>query len=309
MKITFLGTSAGSPTLFRHVSATALQLTGRSDVFLFDCGEGTQYQFMKSALRLSQVNRIFITHLHGDHLFGLPGLLGSRSQNGIRSAVTIYGPEGLREFTECAFRTSGMYLTYPLEFVTVRPGVIHEQQNFFISCVAVDHRVEAYGYAVTENERPGHLNVEKALELGVPSGPLWGRLKKGETVRLEDGSVIDGASLLGPQQRGQKMVISGDTAFSPALAELSKDADVLVHEATFMERDREMAQEWGHSTSVDAARTAKAANAKMLILTHFSARYEAKTFSMLPDLLEEAKTVFPNTFLANDLDVFEIAGE
>lgn len=304
MKITFLGTSSGAPSRTRNVSSMALQLPQQATLWLFDCGEATQHQILRSPLRLSQLDRIFFTHLHGDHLFGLPGLLASRSmQNGGATPVTLYGPAGLGEYIRVSLEISQSHLGYPIHVEVIKPGLVYEDDHFQVVCAPVRHRIEAYGYAVLEKTQPGQFDVERARALGIPPGPLYGRLKNGETVELPDGRKFDGRDLVGPPRPGRKIVHCGDTIYTPASVELARDADVLIHEATYLQAEAAQAQRGMHSTAVTAAQVAQRANVKMLILTHFSARYEAGP--QLAELLAEARAIFPNTVLAHDFYSYE----
>ena len=301
MKITFLGTSSGAPSRFRNVSAFALQLPQQSSAWLFDCGEATQHQLMRSPLRLSQIDRIFISHMHGDHVFGLPGLLASRSlQAGSTTPVTLYGPPGLQEYLRRTMDLTQMRLGYPWEVQTIAPGLVWEDARTQIFCTPVVHRIPAFGFAVIERDLAGRFDVEKARALDIPAGPVYGRLKDGETVTLEDGRVIDGKTLTGPIRPGLKLVYAGDTTYTRNVVELASDADVLIHEATYLQEDLALAKRASHSTSVMAAEVAKQARVKTLILTHFSTRYEGDGGSRLADLLAEAQAIFPNTMLARD---------
>lgn len=301
VKITFLGTSAGAPTRRRNVTSIALQLDQQSSLWLFDCGEGTQHQVLRSPLRLSQLERIFITHLHGDHLFGLVGLLASRSlQDGIQTPVTLYGPDGIEEYLRTSLEVSRTRLQYPLRIETIRPGLVCSTDKVEVFTAPMLHGIAAFGYAVQERVQPGRFDVEKAHALGIPEGPLFGILKRGESVTLEDGRVIDGKLLVGEERQGRKIVFCGDTTFTPNAVALAKDADLLIHEATYCEADRPLALRANHSTAVMAAEVARQANVQMLVLTHFSARYEAEGVAGLPGLLAEAMEVFPNTHLAHD---------
>lgn len=301
MKITFLGTSAGAPTRRRNVTSIALQFDQQSALWLFDCGEGTQHQVLRSPLRLSQLERIFFTHLHGDHLFGLAGLLASRSlQDGIETPVTLYGPEGLGEYVRSALEVSRTRLQYPLKIEVVRAGQVCETETLEVFAAPMLHGIPAFGYAVQEKTQRGRFDVEKAVALGVPEGPLFGRLKRGERVVLEDGRTIEGDTLVGGDRPGRKVVFCGDTGFTPNAVALAKDADLLIHEATFCEAERLLALRANHSTTTMAAQVAKQADVQMLVLTHFSARYEAEGVPGLPGLLAEAQEVFPNTVLAHD---------
>ena len=213
MRLTFLGTSSGTPTRYRNVSAIGLQFIQQSKLWLFDCGEATQHQILRSPLKLSQLERIFITHLHGDHIYGLPGLLASRAlQYGATTPVTLYGPAGLEAYLRA---TIGMNDEseggYPITIVTVEPGLIYEDETLKVECAPLEHRVPAFGYAVSEKPGPGRFDVEAATALGIPAGPLYGRLKAGQTVTLPDGRTIDGQTLVGPQRPGRKLVYCTDT--------------------------------------------------------------------------------------------------
>ncbi len=308
MQITFLGTSAGAPSRTRNVSAIALQFEQQSSTWLFDCGEGTQHQFMRSALRVSQLERIFITHLHGDHVYGLPGLLATRSlQQGMATPVTVYGPPGLEEYLGTVLRLSGTQLGYPLEIVTVQPGQIYEDKRVQVICAQLEHRITDFGYAVIEKPIPGHFQVEEAARLGIAPGPLYRQLKDGETVRLEDGRVIEGAKLVGPPRPGRKLVYCSDTQYCQSAIELARNATVLIHEATFCEEDLDLARRSTHTTTTQAAQVALAAGVQTLILTHFSARYEAEDGLGIEGLLGQARAIFPNTLAAYDFWTYKLS--
>jgi len=313
LKLTFLGTGAGSPSLARNVSSLGLQWTQRGALWLFDAGEGTQQQVLRSSLmhapvRLSQLEHIYVTHLHGDHVFGLPGLLASRSSaQDIQTPVTIFGPPGLEEWLRVTLHLTGTGLRYPLTVQTVQEGLIFEDDDRQVYCRRLAHRVVSYGYAVWEKPRPGAFDAQKALALGVPPGPLYGRLKAGETLALPDGRLVDGRTLVGPARPGRKVVVCGDTAATPATLELAQGADVLVHEATFLSEQADRAVISGHSTATVAATAAHDAGVGTLILTHISARYESDSASRMGDLLAEAQAIFPNTLLAKDFWSYEVA--
>ena len=307
MKITFLGTSSGAPSRHRNLSSIALQLPQQASLWLFDCGEGTQHQVLRSQLRLSQLERIFITHLHGDHLFGLLGLLASRSlQAGGVSPVTIYGPPGLSEYVRLSLHWSQMRPSYPIDVKTVSSGLVFEDSLFVVSCIPVQHRVPCFAYSVVEKDQQGRFDVEKAMALGIAPGPSYGVLKNGGSVSLEDGTIVSGSDLTGAPRPGRKFVFSGDTSYCPNIVEISRGADLLVHEATYLEEDRGLAERAAHSTATMAAKVAKEAEAKRLILTHFSARYDAEGGSRMNDLLTEAQNIFPQTQLAYDFFSYEI---
>lgn len=306
MQVTFFGTSSGVPTKHRNVSSLALRLPQRSEIWLFDCGEGTQHQFLHSDLRVSQINRIFITHLHGDHIFGLMGLLASCGLAGNVKSVDLYGPPGLEEYLQGCIRYSQTHFSYPIKVHKVQPGVIYEDADFVVSCGLLKHRVTAFGYRVAEKDKPGHFNADKAKALGIPFGPVYGQLKRGEWITLEDGRKINGADLCGPTLIGRKFVYCTDTVFCDGAVELADDADLLVHEATFAHQDAEMAFERLHSTSTMAAQVALLAKVKKLMMTHFSPRYAPGNAVRLEDLLAEARAIFPNTDMAYDFLTCEI---
>jgi ribonuclease Z len=283
-----------------------LRLPQRAEVWLFDCGEGTQHQFLRSELRISQVSRIFITHMHGDHIFGLMGFLASCGLAGNPQCIDIYGPPDLEDYLKACRRYSQTNFSYPIKIHTVRPGVIFEDDEYVVSCELLKHRVPAFGYRVAEKDRPGHFKVEKAMALGIPSGPVYGQLKRGEVVTLPDGRRINGAEFCGPTQIGRKLVYCTDTIYCDAAVGLSQGADVLIHEATFAHQDAELAYQRLHSTSTMAAQVALAAQVKQLIITHFSPRYAPGNALQLQDLLMEARSIFPNTEMANDFWSHEI---
>jgi ribonuclease Z len=306
VQITFLGTSSGVPTRSRNVSAVALRLPQRAEFWLFDCGEGTQHQILRSDLKISQLTRIFITHLHGDHIFGLMGLLATYGLAGSPSRIDIYGPPGLNEYLQACQRYSYTHLSYPLKVHTIREGVVYQDDEFSVICGPLKHRITAYGYRVVEKDRPGRFNVEKAAELGIAPGPVYAKLKRGETVTLPDGREINGADLTGETEIGRKVVYCTDTVYCEGAVDLAQDADVLIHEATFAHQDAQMAFERLHSTSTMAAQVALGAGAKHLIMTHFSPRYAPGNDIQLDDLLAEARAIFPHTQMAYDFLNYEV---
>lgn len=213
MELLFLGTSAGVPTRTRNMTSIVLNLQQptMAEMWLFDCGEGTQHQFLRTACHPGKLNKIFITHLHGDHLFGLPGLLCSRSMQGNTLPLTLYGPKGLKEFVETALRLSGSWTDYPLTIVEVEPGLVFDEAGFRVTAWPLNHPVECYGYRIEQHDKPGTLDAARLIAEGVPPGPLFHRLKQGLTVEL-DGRMIDGSRYLGPATPGKKLAIFGDTA-------------------------------------------------------------------------------------------------
>lgn len=306
MQITFLGTSSGVPTRVRNVSSIALRLAQRADMWLFDCGEGTQHQILRSDLKISQLSRIFITHMHGDHIFGLMGLLASCGLAGNVERIDIYGPSGLNEYLQAALRYSHTHFSYPVKVHAIRPGIIYEDDEFTVTCNFLHHRITAFGYRVIEKNRTGRFDIEKAKALQIPAGPIYSQLKRGEVVTLDDGRVINGTELCGPIEIGRKIAYCTDTIYCEGAVELAQDTDILIHEATFAHQDAEMAYQRLHSTSTMAAQTALVAKAHRLIMTHFSPRYAPGNPIELKDLLHEARSIFPNTDMAHDFMVCEV---
>ena len=307
MEITFLGTSSGVPTRSRNVSSVALRLTQRGEIWLFDCGEGTQHQFLRSEFKASQIRRIFITHMHGDHIFGLMGLLASCGLAGNpQQKVDIYGPPKLHDYLQACRRYSQTHFSFPIKVHTVEPGRVYEDDDFEVTCALLEHRVPAHGYRVSEKDRPGRFDVKRAQGLGIPPGPIYGKLKNGEVVTLTDGRHINGKDLCGPTLPGRSLAYCTDTVFCERAVALAQNVDVLIHEATFAHQDAEMAYQRLHSTSTMAAQTALLAQASQLIMTHFSPRYAPGNAVELKDLLAEARSIFPNTVMARDFDTYPI---
>ena len=314
MQVTFLGTSSGVPTRGRNVSAVALRLPQRAELWLFDCGEGTQHQFLRSELRVSQLRRIFVTHMHGDHVFGLPGLLASLGLAGTCNGIDLYGPDPLRDYLEGVLRTSSTRIGYPLRSHRVKDAassgaLLLDDDDITVRCTKLIHRVPAYAYRVDQKPRAGRFDVEQARALGIPPGPIYAELKAGREVVLDDGRIINGASLCGPERPGCSVVYCTDTVFSEAAVELAQGADLLIHESTFAHAEAEMAYARQHSTSTMAAQTALAAGVKQLMLTHLSPRYVPGNPVTPDDLLNEARAIFPNTELAKDFLSVEVAPE
>ena len=305
MELLFLGTSAGVPTRTRNMTSIVLNLQQptMAEMWLFDCGEGTQHQFLRTACHPGKLNKIFITHLHGDHLFGLPGLLCSRSMQGYTLPLTLYGPKGLKEFVETALRLSGSWTDYPLAIVEVEPGLVLDEAGFRVTAWPLNHPVECYGYRIEQHDKPGTLDAAQLIAEGVPPGPLFQRLKQGLTVELEDGRMIDGRRYLGPTTPGKKLAIFGDTAPCPAALELARGVDVMVHEVTLEQAMAEKANSRGHSTSQQTAALAHDAGVGTLIATHFSSRYDAEGCQRL---LAECQEIFPSTVLAEDFMVYTV---
>ncbi|MFC4324067.1 ribonuclease Z [Litchfieldia salsa] len=305
MEIIFLGTGAGVPAKERNVSSIALQLVAeRGTTWLFDCGEATQHQILYTPIKPRRIEKIFITHLHGDHIFGLPGLLGSRSFQSGDTVLTVYGPKGIKEFINTSLSISKTHLKYPLNVHEIEEdGTIFEDNQFEVIVKKLDHGIDSYGYRVIEKDLLGTLLVDKLKVFEIPPGPIYQNIKAGEVVTLDDGRVIDGKDFIGPPQSGRVVTILGDTRHCDNSLLLAKNANTLIHEATFSSNEQDLAHEYFHSTTSQAAQVASDANVKTLILTHISSRYQGDDASRLE---REAKEIFPNTFLAFDLFTYEI---
>jgi ribonuclease Z len=284
MAITFLGTSSGTPSRERNVSSVAVVLDGT--VVLFDCGEGTQHQLLRAPVRSGAIEAIFITHLHGDHVYGLPGLLASMSMNGRDRPLTLVGPEGLREHVECVLRTSHHNPIFPID-VTAPP---YRGDGFTVVSAPLEHSIPAYGYCLVEDDRPGQFDPQRARALGIPAGPEWHELQRAGDPRV-----------CGPARPGRRIAYCTDTRPCPSAVELARGADVLIHESTYAEEMRADADARLHSTAAGAARIAKEAGVGQLLLTHFSTRYRD-----VAPLVAEAQAIFPNTAAAADLATFRL---
>ncbi len=298
MEITFLGTGAGVPSKERNVSAIALSLLQeQKSIWLFDCGESTQQQILKTTIKPGKINTIFITHLHGDHIFGLPGLLSSRSFQGGNDRLTVYGPSGIKAYIETSLRTSGSRLTYPLSIIEITQGKIMENDQFTVYATLLEHTVQSFGFRVVEKDKPGELQVNKLLEMGIRPGPIYQQIKNNEITYLPDGNVINRKDFIGPDKKGRIISILGDTLAKNQHQSFVEKSDLLIHEATFDHTKTELAKQYFHSTTTQAASLAMEANVKQLILTHISSRYQKEDHD---ELLMQARAIFPNTKLAHD---------
>jgi ribonuclease Z len=286
-----------APTAARGTSATLLRRGG--DRLLIDCGEGTQRQLLRSDTGLVDLEQIFLTHLHADHVLGLPGMLKTFALRGREIPVGVYGPRGTRTLLRALGIVIGR-LTYGLDVVELGPGDVVSADGYRIEPIAVAHGNRALGYALREDERPGRFDVEAADAAGVPDGPARGALQRGEPVELDGGRVVRPDDVLGPPRRGRVIVLSGDTAPTAAVVEAATGADVLVHEATFLADERARARETEHSTAGEAALVAKEAGVELLALTHVSPRYPGA------QVAAEALELFPRTVVPRDFDLIDV---
>jgi ribonuclease Z len=304
MDIVFLGTGAGLPAKLRNVTSIALKLLEeRGAIWLFDVGEATQHQILHTTIKPRRIEKIFITHLHGDHIYGLPGLLSSRSFQGGESEVTVYGPKGIEQYLKVSLSVSQTFLKYPLRIVEIEDGIIFEDEQFIVEVSLLEHGIPSYGYRIIEKDRSGTLLADRLKAEGVRPGPIYKKIKNGETVTLEDGRTIEANMFLGPPQKGRIVAILGDTRYCENAISLAKKADLLIHEATFSKGEEKLAHDYFHSTTHQAAEIARLADCKALCLTHISSRYDRDAWG---ELVREAKEVFPNTDIAEDFKEISI---
>ena len=293
LSITLLGTGAACPSVERNVAALAVAREG--ETLLFDCGEGTQRQMMRYGVSFA-FREIFFTHYHADHMLGVTGLMRTMGLQDRTLPVTLYGPRGADRVLGAAIGLGIERNRFPIEIKEIAPGDRIAREEYDIVVFPTDHRADTVGYALAEHTRLGRFNPERARELGVPEGPLWGKLHKGETVELPDGRRVGPADLVGQPRRGRTVVYTGDTRPSLSVVEAARGADLLIHDSTFGEEERARAVETGHSTAAQAAEVAREAGARRLVLTHISPRYTRDA----PELLAEAKAVFPESLVARD---------
>lgn len=291
--VKFLGTSAARPTVERGVSSIAIVREG--ETMLIDCGEGTQRQMMRYGISFN-LGDIFFTHFHGDHFYGLSGLLRTFALQGRTEPLRLWGPRGAQRMLRRAIDLGLDRVPFDVKITELMPDEKIERGQYAMLAYPADHGSGALGYALVEEERRGRFNPKRARELGIPEGPLWGRIHRGEAITLEDGRTIDPSELVGPRRRGRTIVVSGDTRPSEDTVRLARGADLLVHEATFSDEEAQRALETGHSTAREAAEVALRAGVSRLVLTHLSARYSRDA----SELLREAKEIFPETTIARD---------
>ena len=293
LSITFLGTSASIPTIDRNVAGLAVQREG--ETILFDCGEGSQRQMMRYGVGFS-FREIFFTHYHADHMLGVTGLLRTLGLQDRSAPVLLYGPKGAQRVLGAAITLGIERNKFPVEILEVKPGDRLARDEYDVVVFETDHRADTVGFALVEHARLGRFNPERARELGIPEGPLWGELHRGKPITLPDGRTIGPSDLVGAPRRGRVLVYTGDTRPHLGVIEAARGADLLVHEATFGGDEQDRARETGHSTAAEAARVAVEAGARRLALTHISSRYNRDA----AELLAEARAVFPETIIARD---------
>jgi len=299
LSIIFLGTGGSWPSVKRNVSSIAVKRA--REIILFDCGEGTQRQFQKSRLSYMQISKIFISHFHGDHFLGLPGLIQTMQLNDRNIPLHIYGPKGIQQLLDQLLSLGYFKPNYEIIAHQVDENDTLDFKEYVIKILRVKHGIPALAYCLQEKIRPGKFNKPEALKLGVPEGPLFSKLQHGKKVTLNDGRIITPEMVLGTPRKGRKIVISGDTKPIKEMILFSKNADVFIHDATFDSGLKDISSEYGHTTAAQAAEIAKKANVEKLYLTHISPRY------LNGDILEkEAKKIFKNSYVPNDFDEIEI---
>ena len=299
MEVIFLGTGGSFPTAKR--GAPAIIVKRGAELLLLDCGEGTQRQMVLAKMGLKAKMRIFITHMHGDHVLGLPGILQTMALFDRTAPLRIYGPDGILAFIKAIKETVKFGLSYPIEVMEMKAGRVYEEEDYYVEAVQMKHLVPALGYAIEEKARPGRFFPLKAKDLEVPEGPLWSELQKGRAITTPAGKIVVPEDVMGCPRKGRKIAYTGDTSPSETTIELARDADLLIHEATFDDDLTEKAFESGHSTPSQAAEIAEKAHAKQLVLTHISGRYTEEG-----DFLDRARLIFPKVVLAEDFMVLEV---
>jgi len=300
IRVVFLGTSGSVPTLKRNLPCVVVDCPRQ--MWMFDCGENTQRQMMQSKISFHKKLKVFLTHLHGDHVLGLPGVLQTMALMDRKEIVQIYGPPGIKDFLVCTKETLNFGLTFPVEINEIlSEGIVLDEEEYSLVAAKSSHAILSYAYAFAEKPRAGKFYPKKAQALGIPLGELWSKLQSGEEISLADGRWVKPCDVMGPPRAGRKIVYTGDTRPFDGFAKFAADADLVIHESTFDDALAEKAAVDGHSTPSQAASEAKAAEAKQLVLTHISARYPDATL-----LLEQAKKVFANTLVAEDFMKIEM---
>lgn len=297
-----LGTSGMMPLPGRFLTSALVRRDG--DLFLFDCGEGTQVSLKMLNLKWKKINSIFISHMHADHVTGLPGMLMLSSQVDRSEPLYIYGPKRLKEYIEETRRILDMYINYEIVVRTVEDGIVHEEEDFVVEAFELDHTKQCFGYSMIEKRRKGEFYPEKALELGIPKGPLWGRLQRGESLVLEDGRTISPSMVMGQEREGRKFSYITDTLYFPKISDFVRGSDILFCESMFEDALREDAHSKKHMTSREAATIARDAEVGKLCLQHYSPRYSSLDLKILE---MEAREIFENTVLTKDRMCFDIA--
>jgi len=298
MKLVFLGTSAAQPTENRGLSCICLEREG--EILMFDAGESAQISYMKSGLGWNKKMKIFVTHLHGDHCVGILGLLQTMSMQNRSETLEIFGPNGIEEFIAANIKVLNFGLSFPVLINIIKEGKIFENTKYSMYTCKANHSVTAFSFLFVEKDKPGRFNIDKAKALGIPEGELWNKLQKGDNITINE-KIIHPDQVLGPKRLGKKIGISGDTMPTEELEKFFENCDYLVFDSTFLDQERQKAQDTCHSTAKQAATIGKNAKVKNLVLTHFSARYKDEV-----EHLEEAQKIHDSVITARDLLEIEI---
>jgi ribonuclease Z len=294
LEVIFLGTVGSVPTADRALPSVVVKR--KNEILMFDCGEGVQRQMIKARVGFHRKMKVFVSHMHGDHVLGLPGLLQTMSLFDRNQKLEVYGPIGVKAFIKAIQRTVQFVLTFPIEIHEIEAeGMVCDEKEYQVQAARTDHLIPSLAYALVEKPRPGRFSPETARALGIPEGPLWSKLQQGKEVRTSTGKIIKPKLVVGAPRPGRKIAYSGDTRPTESLVKVAENADLLIHEATLSDELLERAKEDGHSTPSQAAEIARKARVKRLILTHVSSRYKDTQ-----QLLEQAQKIFPNVEMAED---------
>jgi ribonuclease Z len=300
IQVTFLGTAGSIPTPKRSLPAVLIKR--ENEQTMFDAGEGVQKQMITTKTGFNKKMKVFITHMHGDHVLGLPGLMQTMALLNREKPLQVYGPPGIAKFLESIRETVQFVLTFPVEIREIRkPGIVCDENEYYVHAIRSNHSIEGLVYAFVEKPRPGRFHPEKAKALQIPEGILWSKLQRGDKIKLPNGRTVKPTDVMGGLRKGRKIVYTGDTRPFAALVKLSTNADLLIHDSTLGDELADRAEEDGHSTPSQAAKTAKKAKVKKLVLTHISARYADPSV-----LLDQARKIFKNTVIAEDFMKIEI---
>ncbi|MBR1537533.1 MAG: ribonuclease Z [Treponema sp.] len=297
-----LGCGGMMPLPYRHLTSVLLRRDG--DLFLFDCGEGTQVSLKRLNLKWKKIDAIFISHTHADHVTGLPGILMLSSQVDRTEPLYIYGPPKVKEYVETSRQVLDMYINYPIIIKEITaPCVVHEGKDFYIRAFPLSHTKTCVGYTLEELDRPGEFNPDKARSLGLPAGPLWGKLQRGENVTNSDGKIIQPGDVMGEKRSGRKFSFVTDTQYLPSIADEVKGSDLLICEGMFADDCEDQAKEKKHMTARQAATVAKDSASSRMAMIHYSPRYTDRDLELL---LKQAQEVYPKAELTHDRMIFDI---
>ncbi|UPT76595.1 MBL fold metallo-hydrolase [Sulfurovum sp. XGS-02] len=308
MQLTFLGTSAGKPTRERNVSALALEFEQDNKWYLFDCGEATQHQILRSRLSIGKLDTIFITHMHGDHYYGLPGLLSSKKLDTAFRPLTLYGPTGIKKFLECVIDVSFENLGYTLKIIEYKAEETFGFDKFSLKVLSLEHSIESFAFYIKENDITNRLNEAKLRSFGLEPSPLYGELQRGNCITFQGKKLEPGEFML-PPERGRRLIIAGDNSKPEILGRYLKEIDLLVHECTYTQQDYDHLQaKVLHTTAKDLGKAVQKRHVKNVIASHINPRYNNHSIKGTDVLYHEIKAYYKGrVFIANDLDVYRLS--